>query len=74
MTDVWRNSSPTTVFSGIHAETAIAGTRTPDRSNENPHLTGGGRRGRAGDRWRGYMIVGAAVFIESHHKQGVQGV
>src|ERR1035441_8861855 len=36
ITDVWRYSSLTTVRSGIHAEIAIAGTRTPDRSNVKP--------------------------------------
>ena len=32
MTDVLRYSWLTTVRSGIHAEMAMAGTRTPDRS------------------------------------------
>ena len=36
ITEVLRYSSLMTVRSGIHAEMAMAGTRTPDRSNVKP--------------------------------------
>ncbi len=51
MTDVLRYSSLTTVRSGIHAEMATAGMRTPDRSKVNPISPGGadGSGGGAGD-------------------------
>ena len=50
ITDVLRYSEFTTVRSGAHAEIAIAGTRTPDRSNVNPFSPEGaaGSAGGAG--------------------------
>ena len=41
MIEVWRYSSVTTVCSGIQAEMARAGTRTPERSKRKPSWLGG---------------------------------
>jgi hypothetical protein len=74
ISDVWRYSSLTTVRSGIHGETAIAGTRTPGPVEGEPVLTRGtGRVGGRCRRW-GDMVVGAAVLVEVDHEQRVVDV
>ena len=56
--------------SAIQGETAIAGSRTPSRSNVKP-IWPAGAAGSGGVAPAGNVVVGAAVLVEHDHQQRV---
>ena len=74
MTDVLRYWLVTTVWSGIQAEIAMAGTRTPDLSKPKFSWPGAEAGCGGGADRRRHVVVGAAVLVEGDDEQRVPGV
>ena len=74
ITDPWCISSWTMVPARVYADTAIAGTRAPSRSNANPISPVGASASGGVAAGGGDVVVGAAVLVERDEQQRVEGV